>query len=123
MDLSAREDAELVVAVTGELDVCETASVVAGLMAVSVPGRAVIIDLAGLEYIDSSGLAALALVRRDTRRAGGDLLLAGPQRQVLRVLTITRLVDVFSVHACVADAVASTQRSAAATRLALLPAS
>jgi hypothetical protein len=40
MDLSTREDDEIVVALTGELDVSESASVVAGLLAVSAPGRA-----------------------------------------------------------------------------------
>jgi hypothetical protein len=36
--------------------------------------------------------------------AGGDLLLAAPRGPVLRVLAITRLVDVFSVHASVEEA-------------------
>jgi anti-sigma B factor antagonist len=127
MDLSTREcDDGIVVTLVGELDVTEAASVVAGLTAVSAHDQAVIIDLAGLEYIDSSGMAALALVRRHVRRAGGDLLLAAPQGRVLRILTITRLIDVFGVHACVADAVASAERSRAAApaaaRPALLPA-
>jgi anti-sigma B factor antagonist len=119
MDLSNREsDDQIVVALRGELDVTDAASAASGLAAVSDRDRAIIVDLGGLEFIDSSGLAALVLARRHLRHAGGDLLLAAPQRRVLRILTITRLIDVFSVHACVADAVASSERSRPATALA-----
>ena len=64
----------------------------------------IIVDLAGLEFIDSSGVAALARGRKLARHAGGDLLLAAPQHQVLRVLTLTRLIDVFPVYASVDEA-------------------
>jgi hypothetical protein len=47
-------------------------------------------------------VAALARARTHARLAGGDLLLAAPQRQVLRFLAVTRLIDVFGVHACAA---------------------
>jgi hypothetical protein len=49
-------------------------------------------------------VAALVRGRNLARQAGGDLLLAAPRQQVLRVLTLTRLVDVFPVHATVAEA-------------------
>ena len=43
--------------------------------------------------------------RNLARQAGGELLLAAPRQQVgLRMLTLTRLVDVFPVHATVAEA-------------------
>jgi anti-sigma B factor antagonist len=44
-----------------------------------------------LEFMDSSGVAALVRGRKHARHAGGDLLLAAPQQQVLRVLAITRI--------------------------------
>jgi hypothetical protein len=50
--------------------------------------------------------------------AGGDLLLAAPQQQVLRVLTLTRLIDVFPVHASVDEAA----RTAGLSRRAAAPA-
>src|SRR5580704_16435298 len=102
MELSAREgDGHVVVVLRGELDVTEAANVAAALAVVAAGGRDVIVDLEGLEYIDSSGLAALARARQDARRAGCDLLLAAPQQRVLRILAITRLIDVFDVHAAV----------------------
>jgi anti-sigma B factor antagonist len=112
INLSSREcDGRAVVALRGELDVADAASVAAAVNAVAVRARELIVDLAGLEFIDSSGLAALLLARKQARKAGGDLLLAGPQDQVLRVLAATRLAGVFSVHASVGQAAGSAGRS------------
>ena len=47
-------------------------------------------------------------VRAQARQAGGDLLLAAPRGQVRRILTLTGLIDVFSVHASVAEAARAT---------------
>jgi len=117
MELITREcNGQVVVALRGELDVAEAASVAAALAQVAACARQVIVDLEGLEFMDSSGLAALVRARKHARLAGGDLLLAAPQRQVLRVLAITRLTDVFSVHACVEDAAGRPGRSATAAR-------
>jgi anti-sigma B factor antagonist len=110
-------DGRPVVALRGELDVADAASVAAALTTVAVRAPEMIVDLAGLEFIDSSGLAALVLARRHARQAGGDLLLAAPQDQVLRVLAVTRLAGVFSVHASVEHAAGSAGRS----RLMALP--
>jgi len=121
IDLTTRQREDwAVVALRGQLDVTDAASTAAALIAIAADARAVIIDLAALEFIDSSGLAALGLVRRHARQAGGDLLLVAPQRQVLRFLTVTRLIDVFSVHACVQDA-ASSAASSTVTAPAAVP--
>jgi anti-sigma B factor antagonist len=105
VELSTRPgDGHVVVVLRGEPDVAEAAKVAASLAVVATSGRDVIVDLEGLEFIDSSGLAALVRARQHARRAGCDLLLAAPQRQVLRMLAITRLIDVFAVHDCVDEA-------------------
>jgi anti-sigma B factor antagonist len=115
VELITREgNGQVVVSLRGELDVAGAASVAAALAQVAARTCQVIVDLEGLDFIDSSGLAALVRARKHARHAGGDLLLAAPQRQVLRVLAITRVTDTFSVHACVEDAVGSPGRSAAA---------
>lgn len=87
------------------LAVAEATKVAASLALVAAGGHAVILDLVGLEFIDSSGLAALVHARQHARRAGSDLLLAAPRQQVLRMLAVTRLIDVFVVQACVDEAV------------------
>jgi anti-sigma B factor antagonist len=97
----------VVVALRGELDLVDAARVAAALGRVAAREPRIIVDLAGLEFIDASGLAALLRGRRDARDAGGDLLLAAPQRRVRRVLAIIRESDGFAVHASVAAAAAS----------------
>ncbi|HWM96533.1 MAG TPA: anti-sigma factor antagonist [Streptosporangiaceae bacterium] len=112
VDLSTREcDGHVVVALRGELDLVDAADVAAALAAAVARGPGIIVDLAGLEFIDCSGVAALARGRRRARQAGGDLLLAAPRQRVLRVLAITRLAGEFSVHASVEEAAGSAGRS------------
>jgi anti-sigma B factor antagonist len=110
--LSTREaDGQVVVTLRGELDIVDAASTAAALVAVADRAPEIIVDLAGLEFIDASGVAALVLARVQARRAGGDLLLAAPQDQVLRVLAMVHLADVFSVHASVDEAAGSAECS------------
>jgi anti-sigma B factor antagonist len=119
IELSTREgDGHVVVVLRGELDVTQAANVAEALAVVAAGGRDVIVDLEGLEYIDSSGLAALARARQHARRAGCDLLLAAPQQRVLRILAITRLIDVFDVHVGVDEAAGI----AGPARVAIVPA-
>ena len=105
VDLSTREcDGHVVVALRGELDLVDAADVAATLAAAVAREPRVVVDLAGLEFIDCGGVAALARGRRHAQQAGGDLLLAAPQQRVLRVVAITRLAGEFSVHASVEEA-------------------
>jgi anti-sigma B factor antagonist len=115
-------DGQVVLALRGELDVADAASVVTALTGIAARDRQIIVDLEDLEFIDSSGLAALVRARKHARHAGGDLLLAAPQQQVLRVLVLTRLLDAFPVHACVEEALGSVGRwRPAAARAAVAP--
>jgi anti-sigma B factor antagonist len=111
-DLTTSEcDGTVVVALHGELDLADAAEVAAALVNAAVGEPGIIVDLAALDFIDSSGIAALAYARRHARQAGGDLRLAAPRQQVLRVLTATRLIDDFCVHASVEEAAGSAGRS------------
>jgi anti-sigma B factor antagonist len=117
VDLSIRETGgHAVVALRGELDIADAAQAAAVLAAVGARGSRVIVDLAGLRFIDASGLAALVRGRKRARRAGGELLLAAPRHQVLRVLTVTGLTSVFAVHASVQEAATSAGGSRPAAR-------
>src|SRR5512146_1574660 len=112
MDLDSSESGgHVVVALRGELDLLDAGATAAALEAVAAREPRIIVDLAGLQFIDASGIAALSRGRRHARNAGGDLLLAAPQRRVRRVLAILRELDGFAVHASVADAAASAGAS------------
>jgi len=59
VNLSTREfDGNVIVARGGKLDLVDAAGVVAALVAVVEPEPEIIVDLAALEFIDSSGVAA-----------------------------------------------------------------
>jgi anti-sigma B factor antagonist len=114
LDLSTREcDGRVVVALRGELDITDAVSAVAALAAAAAREPEIIVDLAGLAFIDCGGVAALARGRTQARHAGGDLRLAAAQRQVLRVLTLTRLIEVLPVHASVDEAAGRSWPAAA----------
>jgi anti-anti-sigma factor len=114
--LSTREyGGHVVVALHGELDIADAASVTAVLTAAAARNPRIIIDLAALEFIDCCALGALSRVRAQARQAGGDLLLAAPRGPVRRILTLTGLTGVFSVRASVDQAV----RTAGCSRLAV----
>ena len=103
--LSTREYGDhVVVVLDGELDVVDAESVMTVLAAVVARDPRIIVDLAALEFIDCCALGALGRVRAQARQAGGDLLLAAPRGPVRRLLDLTGLIDVFSVHASVEDA-------------------
>jgi len=100
-------DAHLVVTLLGEFDVVDAAAVTAALMAAADREPRIVVDLAGLEFIDVSGMAALVRARKHARAAGGDLLLAAPRPRLLRLLSIPSLAYDFSVHASVEEAAVS----------------
>jgi anti-sigma B factor antagonist len=111
VELSASDfGGHAVVALCGELDLSDAPDVAAHLIAaVAAYGPSVIVDLAGLTFIDSCGLDVLVRVLRWTQRSGGDLPLTAPQHQVRRVLEITGLIDVFTVYPNVTQAVSGAQ--------------
>lgn len=54
-------------------------------------GRRLVIDLSAIEFIDSSGVGALIAALKIARKAGGDLRIAAPTRQVCTVLELSNL--------------------------------
>jgi len=88
-----------VVALCGELDLADAPVVASHLIAaVAAFGPSIIVDLAGLEFIDCCGLGVLVRVQKWTRESGGDMYLVGPRPQLRRVLETTGLTGVFSIH-------------------------
>ena len=58
----------------------------------------VIVDLSGLDAIDSSGLGALISGLKAARQGGGDLRVSGAGEQVQAVLELTNLNRVLKAH-------------------------
>jgi anti-sigma B factor antagonist len=123
VDLSSRDcGGHVVVALRGELDIADASDVAAALAVVVAREPQIIVDLAGLTFIDGSGVAALARGRELARLAGGELRLAAPQSRVLRMLGLTCMIDVLPVHASVDEAAGHTPRAAAPAATRPVPA-
>lgn len=59
--------------------------------------RNVVVDLNGVDFLDSSGLGALVALLKRVSERGGDLKIAGLQKKVRMVFEITRAYKVFEI--------------------------
>jgi len=69
--------------------------------------RRMVVDLAGVESVDSAGLGELVLLHMWAEAAGYALKFACPRKSVRRLLELTNLVSVFDAYGSVAEAVAA----------------
>jgi len=69
--------------------------------------REVVLDLEGVQRIDSAGLGELARIRNAAQASGGKLKLAGLNPRVLQLLRLTNLSSVFEIHESLMDALDS----------------
>jgi anti-sigma B factor antagonist len=68
--------------------------------------RHIVLNMAGVPYLDSAALGVLVDAVRRARDTGGALHLANVQPFVRRAFEITRLVKIFQVHGSVDEALA-----------------
>lgn len=88
-----------VVAATGEVDLYTAPQLREAIVGLVDGGRhRIVVDLSGVEFLDSTGLGVLVVGLKRCREHDGDLALVAPQDPVHKVLTITRLDKVFSIH-------------------------
>ena len=75
--------------------------------------RQIVLNLSGVNYIDSSGLGTLVGVYSSARAGGADIKLAGLGQRLRDTLSITKLVTVFEVYDSEQQAIAAFRRGAA----------
>ncbi len=101
-------DAVPLVALAGEVDIASVPQLEAELSRLLDGGATrLIVDLAELQYIDSTGLGCLAAARRRARDAGGNLVVVCGNERILRLFAITGLDQVFTICAGPAEAQAA----------------
>lgn len=108
------ESGVAVISVSGEIDVVTCGLLRNGLLRVVTDGnfRSLVVNLAGVTFIDSTGIGVLVGVWHRVRASDGSLALAMPSSQVQKVLDATGLTKVLPVHGLEEDAVqACVQRS------------
>lgn len=83
------EDGMAVIEVSGRLDTTTASAIVERLQAVVTEQPAVIIDLAGLDYISSAGLRALLMAAKQAKATHHAFVLAGLLPSVKHVFDVT----------------------------------
>jgi anti-anti-sigma factor len=86
-------------------------------------GRKLIVDFAGVPYIDSTGLGFLAGARVTAQNAGARLILAGINPHVRKILDDVKLTPFFVIADTEASAMSSLSLPEAATASAAAPGS
>jgi len=75
--------------------------------------RQIVLNLSGVNYIDSGGLGTLVGVYSSARSGGADIKLAGLGQRLRDTLAITKLVTVFEVYDSEQQAITAFRRGAA----------
>jgi anti-sigma B factor antagonist len=102
---------QVVIEVGGEVDMLtspQLRSAVLDQFASGAGVELVVLDLDGVTFLGTSGLAVLIEVREAAHAAGVELRLACTARRVLRPLTIAGLIPLFDIHDTIDRALAST---------------
>jgi len=87
-----------IVTVAGEVDLSWSAEIRAAILAALEAGSPVLVDLAAVAYIDSSGIASFVEGYQRARQLGLQFGLLAVSLPVLAVLRLARLETVFPIH-------------------------
>ena len=105
---SRQEGARTVVTVHGEVDVYTAPSLRERLNELVASGHYdLVVDMEGVDFLDSTGLGVLVGGLKRARSHDGTLRLVCDQEKILKVFRITGLTKVFPIHATLADALAA----------------
>jgi anti-sigma B factor antagonist len=109
LSLTTRTEGDrTVVSVGGEIDVYTAPKLREQLIDLVSAGQYhIVVDMEGVDFLDSTGLGVLVGGLKRVRAHDGSLQLVCSQERILKIFRITGLTKVFEIHASVAEAVAS----------------
>lgn len=109
---TSHEGETVVFKLTGSLDLATSPSVRAALLEETGEGQKhdVIVDLTGLEFLDSTGLGALIGAQRRALENDAEVRLVVSDGPIARLLNITGLVRVFGVYPSLEAALAGRDK-------------
>lgn len=108
IEVDVRSDGTTVVLPIGDLDLSTAPTLRERLLRIVTDAGSdprVVIDLAGVDFLDTIGLGALLGGVKRCREAGGELAVARAEPQVAAVFTITRVDEVLPLHGSVESAI------------------
>ncbi len=106
-----------IVDISGRIQLGEESAAVRNLVGelLSAGNKKILLNLAGVDYIDSSGMGALVSSYTSVRNQGGELKLLNLTDKVSDIMEVTKLYTVFDIANDEATAVKSFDQSTAAT--------
>jgi anti-sigma B factor antagonist len=91
-------DADHVIVATGEIDVYSAPKLWESLSLLIERGhRDVVLDMAGVEFIDSQGIAVIVRALKHLQPMGGKVIVRSPRAQACTVLEISGLADLIQI--------------------------
>ena len=97
------EQGNLVIAFEGDVDLEHSPKARQVLLEGIAQGNSVLVDMSGVTYIDSSGVASLVEAFQIAKRRGSGFALVAVNPAALRVLQLARLDKVFVIHGTLAE--------------------
>jgi anti-sigma B factor antagonist len=105
--LVTSRDGWVVIAPVGDLDLAAAPQVRGEAVRQVTDGNShLVLDLSGVEFVDSTGLGVVVAAAKRARSAGGDVRLCGVSGPVAKVFEVVGLERIFEVFDDVAAAVA-----------------
>lgn len=102
---SRNENGWAVLQVRGEVDLYTSPQLRDGITELLDQGaNRIVIDLSGIEFMDSTGLGVLVVGLKRAKERDGEFALVCREGSVQKILSITGLDRVFSIHGSVAEA-------------------
>lgn len=89
------DGARAILRVTGEIDIATTPFVDDAVVTITTP--TIVLDLSGVTFMGSSGLASLLRASHRAEELNGSLELRAPSRSVRDLLAMTHLTDRFTI--------------------------
>ena len=97
------EQGALVIALEGDVDLEHSPKARKVLLDSIAQGKSVFVDMSGVTYIDSSGVASLVEAFQVAKQGGTGFALVAVNPAALRVLHLARLDKVFVIHETLAE--------------------
>jgi anti-sigma B factor antagonist len=90
----------IVLALVGEIDLYTAPRLQSELTSALSDGKPaqIVVDMSGVEFCDSTGMNVLLAAHRVAAGRGGQLALAAPRPSVRKILEVTGLQSVFTIH-------------------------
>ena len=105
---TSQQDGVFVIAFGGDIDVASAVTFRDALDRVIAAGHhRIVMNLDEVTFLDSTGLGVMVGRLKAVRDVGGDMHLVCTTARIMRVMAITSLDEVFTIHASTEDAVAA----------------